>query len=122
MSTSSGRGVTLEPNFRNLVISFVKAVPAGKVATYGQIAALAGSPRAARQVGAVLNGLKKAEDVPWQRVINASGGLSTYKIGYGEMQKALLTAEGVKVSAANTVDLSVYLWRPDDETEQGRLF
>ena len=116
------KGRTLEPNFRSLVIRLVKAVPAGKVATYGQIAALAGSPQAARQVGGVLNGLKESEDVPWQRVINAAGGLSTYKIGYGELQRALLSAEGVQVSADNRVDLGVYQWRPGDEAEQGRLF
>lgn len=108
--------------FRARVLELVKTVPSGQVATYGQIASLAGSPQAARQVGAVLNGLKEAEDVPWQRVINASGGLSTYKIGYGELQKALLESEGVTVSAANTVDLSVYQWRSENETEQGRLF
>lgn len=107
--------------FRDRIIALVTAVPAGKVATYGQIATLAGSPRAARQVGAVLNGLKESEDVPWQRVINAAGGLSTYKIGYGELQQALLSAEGVVVTADNTVDLSVYQWRPEGE-EQGRLF
>lgn len=109
-------------DFRERVLELVKAIPKGKVATYGQIAALAGAPQAARQVGGVLNGLREAEDVPWQRVINASGGLSTYKIGYGELQKALLAAEGVSVSADNTVDLSRYQWQPDDEVGQGRLF
>ena len=109
-------------DFRARVLQLVKAIPRGKVATYGQIAALAGAPQAARQVGGVLNGLREAEDVPWQRVINASGGLSTYKIGYGELQKALLTAEGVSVSADNTVDLSRYQWQLDDEAGQGRLF
>ncbi len=120
MPLPSGPGASSR-TFRDLVVAFVKAVPAGKVATYGQIATLAGSPQAARQVGAVLNGLKEHEDVPWQRVVNASGGLSTYKIGYGELQRALLSVEGVSVSADNTVDLSVYRWRPEGE-EQGRLF
>ena len=121
MTTPSSADSLPDATFRDRVVALVKAVPTGKVATYGQIALLAGAPRAARQVGGVLNGLKETEDVPWQRVINASGGLSTYKIGYGELQKALLTAEGINVTADNTVDLSVYQWRPEVE-EQGRLF
>lgn len=102
-------------DFRTLVIKLVKAIPAGKVATYGQIADLAGSPRAARQVGAVLRGLRESEDVPWQRVINAQGGISTFKVGSGELQRALLRAEGVEANAENRVDLLHYRWHPDDE-------
>ena len=109
-------------DFRDRVIGLVKAIPEGKVATYGQIARLAGAPRAARQVGAALNGLKDHEDVPWQRVISSSGYLSTFKIGYGELQCALLKAEGVGVNEENVVDLSRHAWHPGDEAEQGQLF
>lgn len=107
--------------FKERVLDFVKAIPEGKVATYGQIARLAGAPRNARQVGEVLHGVKDGGDIPWQRVINAQGGISTYKIGHGELQKALLESEGVKLSDENKVDLSIYQWRPDGE-DQGRLF
>ena len=108
------------PSFRQRVIEVVKAVPYGKVATYGQVALLAGNPRAARQVGAVLHGLGEAdEDVPWHRVINAEGGISTYKVGNGELQVALLRAEGIEVSTsergAERVDLRRFQWRPDIE-------
>jgi methylated-DNA-protein-cysteine methyltransferase related protein len=104
-------------DFRTLVLEFVRAIPHGKVATYGQIALLAGSPRAARQVGMVLRGLKNTDpkettSVPWHRVINAKGSISTYKIGYGELQRALLESEGVKVNAEGHVDLKHYQWWP----------
>lgn len=102
--------------FRERVLTVVRAVPRGCVVTYGQVAALIGSPRAARQVGGVLYGLHAAEvdDVPWQRVINASGRISTYKIGSGELQRALLESEGVAFDAEDRVDLGRFRWRPDD--------
>lgn len=102
------------PSFRSLVLNWVRAIPAGKVATYGQIAALAGSPLAARQVGMVLRGLREPEAVPWHRVVNAAGGLSTYKLGYGELQRALLEREGVQVSADGRLELRRYRWQPED--------
>lgn len=105
--------------FRDTVLALVQAIPEGKVATYGQIAALAGSPRKARHVGEALHGLKDREDVPWQRVINAQGGISTYKIGHGELQKALLASEGVEVGAENRVDLSRFQWQPEGEVQRG---
>jgi methylated-DNA-protein-cysteine methyltransferase-like protein len=98
--------------FRERVIGIVAAVPTGRVVTYGQVALLAGAPRAARQVGAVLNGLREPEDLPWQRVINAEGRLSTYKIGAGELQKALLEAEGVVFDGDGRVDLRRFRWDP----------
>lgn len=80
--------------------------------SYGQVALWVGSPRAARQVGGVLYGLREADgDVPWQRVVNARGGISTYKVGAGELQVALLRADGVEVTA-DGVDLARWGWRP----------
>ena len=105
------------------MLDIVRAVPHGKVVTYGQVALMAGSPRAARQVGAVLHGIRNSEDdVPWQRVINASGGISTFKVGSGELQVALLKAEGVEVGHGGEglgpqVDLKAYQWRPDLESD-----
>lgn len=81
--------------------------------SYGDIASWTGSPRAARQVGGVLFGLREEEDdVPWQRVVNAQGGISTFKVGVGELQVALLRAEGVVVGELG-VDLARYRWAPD---------
>jgi methylated-DNA-protein-cysteine methyltransferase-like protein len=105
--------------FRQRVLDVVRSIPPGKVATYGQVALLAGNMHAARQVGAVLYGISEAEDdVPWQRVINASGGISTFKVGVGELQVALLTSEGVEVhrtDAGPRVALRQWQWRPDIE-------
>ena len=99
--------------FRNRVIEIVGAVPRGSVVTYGQVALLAGAPRAARQVGMVLHGLGEQENVPWQRVINSQGKLSTYRIGAGELQRKLLEVEGVEFDAEDRVDLARFRWDPD---------
>ena len=108
-------GEAATASFRERVLAVVKLIPAGQVTNYGTVALLAGKPRAARQVGGILYGLRESEmDVPWQRVINAQGGISTYKVGSGELQVALLKAEGVEV-IDRTVDLNVYGWRPDDD-------
>lgn len=102
-------------DFRTRVLRVVRAVPPGSVTTYGTVAALAGNPGAARQVGVVLRGSTDADgDVPWQRVINASGGISTYKVGAGELQVALLRSEGVEV-VADRVHLLRFGWTPDDD-------
>lgn len=100
----------LPETFRTKVLKLVELIPEGEVATYGQIALSAGHPRAARQVGMVLYGLsdKDGEKVPWQRVINAKGGISTYKVGAGELQRALLEAEGVTFRDDGTCDLKQY--------------
>lgn len=96
--------------FRAAVLRLVRAVPPGLVTTYGEVALMVGAPNHARQVGAVLHGLKESEDdVPWQRVVNAAGGISTYKVGSGELQVALLRAEGVEV-VDDRVDLRRYRW------------
>ena len=100
--------------FRSLVLRWVRLIPKGKVLTYGDVAALAGAPGAARRVGTILRGLRGDEEVPWQRVVNAAGGLSTYKIGAGELQRALLEAEGVPVDAERRVALRRHRWRPDE--------
>jgi methylated-DNA-protein-cysteine methyltransferase-like protein len=96
--------------FRQRVLEIVRAIPSGRVLTYGQVAALADAPRAARQVGRIL--YFYGQGVPWQRVINYYGGLSTYKVGSGELQRVLLEEEGVFFKADGTIDLDRYQWRP----------
>lgn len=68
--------------FRQAVLRLIDRIPAGRVATYGQLALLAGRPRAARLVGTILRGLSvsEAERVPWYRVINAQGGAATWTL------------------------------------------
>jgi len=82
----------------------------GKVATYGQIAALAGSPRAARMVTRVLNTAWDKENLPWHRVVNSKGGISL-KPGHGyELQKRLLKKEGIVFEEGQCIDLERFLW------------
>lgn len=95
------------------IYEVVCQIPEGKVATYGQVAALAGLPGHARQVGYALHALsaEEAEDVPWQRVINAKGEVSPRaEPGWEGFQRARLEAEGVDFSASGRVDLRVFRW------------
>jgi methylated-DNA-protein-cysteine methyltransferase-like protein len=88
----------------------VRRVPRGRVATYGQIASLAGIPGRARQVGYALHALPQDSGVPWFRVVNARGRISLP--GGAEVQRALLEAEGIRFSPAGLIDLSRFGWRP----------
>jgi methylated-DNA-protein-cysteine methyltransferase related protein len=92
----------------------VRHIPRGRVATYGQVAALAGAPRAARMVGWVLHASHR--DVPWQRVINREGQLSIqHEVLTAAFQARLLRKEGVKIRErddAFSVDLKKFLWDP----------
>ena len=98
---------------RQRIWALVCAIPAGQVATYGQIAALAGLPRRARLVGHALRHLPATTPVPWQRVINARGGISFPKGSESyRLQQALLLAEGVEFTGEQ-IDLNRFRWRPD---------
>ena len=88
-----------------------RAIPAGKVATYGQIALLCGKPRNARQVGYALNRNRAGADVPAFRVVNGQGVLSGAQVfSRPDTQKKLLAGDGIKVSADNRVDLKRFGW------------
>jgi methylated-DNA-protein-cysteine methyltransferase-like protein len=100
--------------FTSEVIDIIRAIPRGRVATYGGIARLAGSPRAARQVVRVLHTYRAAEELPWHRVINSRGCIGLPRAGGFEEQSALLLAEHVAVDGEGRVDLSRYLWEPED--------
>jgi methylated-DNA-protein-cysteine methyltransferase-like protein len=90
----------------------IKKIPRGKVATYGQIATVAGNPRAARLVIWVLNSSSQKDKLPWHRVINGKGKISL-KPGHGyEIQKAMLLKEGVKFNEKDAIDFSRFLWIP----------
>ena len=89
----------------------VRRIPRGKVATYGQIAILAGNPRWARVVGYALHSNPDPEGIPCYRVVNRLGGLApAFAFGGLEVQAELLRADGVEVREDNTVDLERYLW------------
>ena len=100
------------------IYSVVRSIPPGRVATYGQIAILAGLPGHARQVGYALNALPENHDVPWHRVINAKGRISLRsESGYEDLQRRLLEAEGVSFDASERVSLSKFGWRPGAKPE-----
>jgi methylated-DNA-protein-cysteine methyltransferase-like protein len=93
-------------------LGIIRGIPRGRVATYGLVAAAAGSPLAARQVVRILHSLSRKERLPWQRVIGSRGMIRLPRgLGF-ETQRTLLRREGVTVSAAGKVDLSRYLWKP----------
>lgn len=97
------------------IYAVVRRIPAGRVATYGQVARLAGLARGARQVGYALHALDRRRDgdVPWQRVLNARGRVSARsEPGMERVQRALLEREGVRFGAGGCVDLDCFGWRP----------
>ena len=95
------------------IYAIVSRIPLGKVATYGQVATLAGYPGHARTVGYALNSLPDSLDVPWQRVVNAKGRVSsrTNPI-FEEIQKQILESEGIFFDAHGRIDLSNHQWKP----------
>lgn len=96
--------------FTQEVIRLIKAIPEGKIATYGLIAAHAGNPRGARQVGWLLHSSTQKHQLPWHRVIKSSGHLAfPQHSGAYEYQKGLLEMEGI-VMLGGRVDLKQYLW------------
>jgi methylated-DNA-protein-cysteine methyltransferase-like protein len=102
------------------VYRVVRRIPSGQVATYGQVAALAGMPGAARQVGWALSALHEDDDVPWHRVINAQGEISPRGTREAaDLQRALLESEGVELNQRGRVDLTRYAWRPRASRKRG---
>lgn len=96
----------------DLIYDVVRCIPYGKVATYGQIADLAGLPRRARMVGYALFRVTDEMDVPWHRVVNAKGQVSEspFRNGSDYLQRSLLEAEGVEFNKSGTINLKVYGW------------
>ena len=89
----------------------VSRIPRGRVATYGQIARLAGLPRQARLVGYALHALPAGTSVPWQRVVNAQGAISV-RSGRDTNQRSLLEREGVRFDSRGRISLDSFQWRP----------
>ena len=96
--------------FKDRVEAIVAQIPEGRVMTYGQLAALCGNARAARIVGGIAH--FGNSNLPWQRVVNKSGGLASGYPGGRAGHKVHLEAEGVKVSEDYRVDVRQLLWRP----------
>lgn len=93
------------------IYSVVRRIPPGRVASYGQVAAEAGLPNAARQVGYALHALPAGSAVPWHRVVNAQGAISL-RDHHALTQRMLLTREGVRFNARERVELARFGWKP----------
>lgn len=94
------------------VYEVVRRIPAGRVATYGQVARLAGMPRGARTVGFALAGCKD-RSVPCHRVVDRFGGTkAAFDTAGPGLQRAMLEAEGVVFRPGGTVDMERCQWRP----------
>ena len=110
---SPPEGTDRLPRFFVHVYRLVAQVPKGEVVTYGQVAALLGAPRAARAVGTALRYLPGSltRTVPWQRVINAAGGISLRgDVLRAEEQRWLLEGEGIEFDRHGIVNLKKYHW------------
>ena len=98
--------------FRDEVLRLVRRIPCGRLATYGQIAALAGFPRRPRQVGMILKGLPEGTDLPWHRVVNAQGYVPSKGRWWGAMvQIQRLREEGIDVDDLGNLALAAYQWQ-----------
>ena len=89
----------------------VSRIPRGRVATYGQVARLAGLAGQARLVGYAMAALPTGTRIPWQRVVNAQGAISLPGKS-AERQRKLLEEEGVRFDARGRIDLDRFLWQP----------
>jgi methylated-DNA-protein-cysteine methyltransferase-like protein len=95
------------------IYAVVRRIPRGRIATYGQVATLAGLGGHARQVGYALRALDAGDALPWHRVLNAQGSVSPRSEPGGDrVQRALLEREGIRFDARGRADLARFGWRP----------
>jgi methylated-DNA-protein-cysteine methyltransferase-like protein len=99
----------IKTTFQSKVYALTKQIPAGKVATYGQIASLLGSPNASRAVGMCLSKNTNPQEIPCHRVVAANGKLTGYAFGGVSHKKVILLKEGVRFKG-DQVDLTYSLW------------
>ena len=100
------------PAFDRAVYRVVRRIPRGRLLTYGQVAALAGRPRAARAVGRALRELsrRRVRDVPWHRVVNAAGRISQRDLFGPEIQRERLEEEGIALDGRGRLDRARLTW------------
>jgi len=103
----------MQVDFRDKVYALTCQIPEGKVATYGQLARLAGQPKAARVIGMFMATNPNAPQTPCHRVVASNGKLTGYSAGDGlKTKKVMLLREGVRF-VGDTVDLAQSLWQPE---------
>ncbi|WP_374076020.1 MGMT family protein [Bdellovibrio bacteriovorus] len=116
-----------QTEFSKKVISFIKKIPKGKVATYGQIAKLAGKPQGSRGVAWILHSCSESHSLPWQRVLNSKGKISFPPSTSSYVrQKRLLQKEGVEFGERDQIDLKKFQWNkkvtPVKNTRSPKMF
>ena len=101
------------PDFRAVVLAIVAKIPKGRLASYGQVAALAGFPQRPRQVGMVLSGLPEGTKLPWHRVVNTRGYVPSRGRWLGAFEQiGRLRDEGIEVDDLGNLDLEARRWAP----------
>ena len=100
----------------SLIIELIRSIPPGKVAGYGQIAAMAGLPGGARLVARILHSSTLKHDLPWHRVLRSSGEIALAPEAGGREQAEMLKAEGVSFQSQWRVDLKRCGWNPQVES------
>lgn len=106
--------------FTERAVHIIAKIPSGYVMTYGQVAKLAGSPRAARQVVRILHSMSDKYNLPWHRVINSKGEIGFQDDELFKTQKMLLVAEGILFTSKKGISLKEHGWDPDITNQ--RLF
>lgn len=115
------REMIITPAFERAVHEVVATIPVGKVATYGQVAELAGMRGAAQEVGVIMSRVKAEQDLPCHRVVNKTGVLAPkYVFGGQERQRAALEAEGVCFMSDGRIDMARHRW--GEEQQQMTLY
>lgn len=109
----------VDSEFKDRVYAYVAQIPKGRLMTYGQLAALAGAAWAAWEVGQIAH--TGPDDLPWQRVVNKSGGLASGYPGGREGHKRVLEAEGVMVNEDYKVNVNELLWQPPLKNQNSLL-
>jgi methylated-DNA-protein-cysteine methyltransferase related protein len=109
----TARRAARTPSAYDRILAVVHRIPRGKVATYGQVAALAGFPSAPRLAGYALHALPESTPLPWHRVVGAGGRLSLARLSaHGAVtQRLRLEREGVRFDARGRVDMEHFAWR-----------
>ncbi len=103
-----------ESEHTDAILTMVGNIPIGRVATYGQIARLAGVPRNSRQVGSILRSLRSESKIPWFRVVNSKGEISSRGNPDSELyQRRKLDSEGVEFDDRGRVALNSFRWKPE---------